>query len=84
MGITFFEHLQQQSELKRCSGCKWWNRESRYWRKGPPELHRCNKIESTESEDWPEDLAFTTPADGCEVEFWTGPEFGCVHWEAVA
>ena len=68
--------------MNRCKDCVWWSKYDRSWANNPGQEAGgyCNhgKIEESPVVYRPDALCYSYNEGGA---FWTGPEFGCVHWE---
>lgn len=68
-----------------CKDCRWWQGVGVDW---PDGFKRCESpkiVDISEREtDVPADGAAFSDIEGYGADFLTGPEFGCIHFEAKA
>jgi hypothetical protein len=67
--------------MNKCKGCKWWQ-EDGFWKNKTHKRCKQEKVSGGEDESVSHlDDAYIFSTDPQGETFWTGPEFGCVHWE---
>lgn len=68
---------------KTCKTCKYWG--ARHWAHGNG--HKCDAAEDMARWDYDAEALLndgfgTEDGEGYVSELYTGPDFGCIHWEA--
>jgi hypothetical protein len=71
-----------------CKTCRHWDTKHSYSVPDALGFHDCNCPKIVYSDDcpdkpsFPSDMAVYTDYEGYAAGFTTGPDFGCIHWEA--
>ncbi len=66
--------------MKRCKTCRWWSDDEQWWT--PVGCFECLHPKITEPFGYEGDANCLVYAYDEGGGFASGPEFGCVHWEA--
>lgn len=77
------EQWIEQYMIGTCKDCKWWKGESPPWLRLPPDFKQCTNDKKLRENDWmrkEKDNLIHCPMEG-EPGFYTGKNFGCIHWE---